>query len=245
MGRLDGKVALITGAAHGMGRASAAAFAAEGARLVLTDVSATDIEPLMQQLGGSATFLEHDVTNEQGWSNAIALAEERFGPLDILVNNAGVFQGDGLLETSLESYERVIGINQTGVFLGMRAAARAMVDKGRGGSIVNVSSVAGLRGGETMFAYAASKWAVRGMSRSGAKDLARHNIRVNCVHPGTIATAMLAGMPEETVARIASRVPMGRTGTPMEAANAILFLASDESSYMTGAELAVDGGIAS
>lgn len=242
MERLNGKVALITGASHGMGEAEATLFVDEGARVVLTDIDTRAGITLAERLGSNAVFMKHDVSSEADWASVFAFAEKRFGGIDVLVNNAGAFHGGALIDTSLEVYERLVRVNQIGVFLGMRAAATSMIRRGAGGSIVNISSVAALRGSSGMFAYAASKWAVRGMSRSGAAELARHNIRVNSVHPGLTATAMLDDMSAEELDRLKARVPMGRLGTVRDVANLVLFLGSDESSYMTGVELQIDGG---
>lgn len=242
MGRLKGKVALITGAARGMGEAEATSFVAEGARVVLTDIDEEAGSALVKRLGNDAMFMKHDVSSEAEWAAVRLKAEERFGGIDILVNNAGAFQGGALVDTSLETYERLIRINQCGAFLGMRTISTAMIERNSGGSIVNISSIAGLRGTVGMFAYAASKWAVRGMSRCAAIELAPYNIRVNSVHPGPISTAMLNNLSSEDLQRLKTRVPLGRMGSPLEVANLVLFLASDESSYMTGTELQIDGG---
>lgn len=242
MGRLNGKVALITGAAHGMGEVEASLFVAEGARVVLTDIDNETGNALARSLGNDAIFIRHDVSSESEWTNVRLIAEERFGRIDILVNNAGAFQGGTLVDTSLETYERLIRINQFGAFLGMRTISTAMIGRDAGGSIVNISSIAGLRGTVGMFAYAASKWAVRGMGRCAAIELAPCNIRVNSVHPGPISTAMLNNLSSKDLDHLKARVPLGRMGSPLEVANLVLFLGSNDSSYMTGTELQIDGG---
>ena len=241
LGRLKGKVAIITGSAHGMGRAEATLFIAEGAQVVLTDIDTQAGQALADQLGDDATFLQHDVSSEANWTDISAFVQRRFGRMDILVNNAGAFASDTLIDTSLETFERMIRINQIGVFLGMRAVSTAMIEQG-GGSIVNISSIAGLRGTKGMFSYAASKWAIRGMSRCAAAELAHFHVRVNSVHPGLIETKMVNNLTDIELETMKSRLPLGRIGAPADVATAVAFLGSDESSYMTGAEIVVDGG---
>src|SRR5512139_149634 len=187
MGRLDGRIALITGAARGQGAAEAALFAAEGATVVLTDVLDVDGAATAKACGG--TYLHHDVTSESRWDEVVAEVLRLHGRLDILVNNAGIFKTGGILNTTLADYMRVIEVNQVGVFLGMRAAAKPMVDQGSG-AIVNISSVAGMQGSPGATAYGASKWAVRGMTKGAASELGRYGVRVNSIHPGMIETPM-------------------------------------------------------
>jgi 3alpha(or 20beta)-hydroxysteroid dehydrogenase len=242
--RLDGKVAIITGAAGGIGAASARRFAAEGASLLLTDADSSGASQLAQELGGRAISRAHDVTSESGWGAVAASALEAYGRVDILLNNAGVFLAAPLLETTLEDFQRVIQVNTVGVFLGMRALAPSMSAQ-RAGSIINVSSVAGLGGSPYLTAYAASKWAVRGMTKVVAKELAPFGVRVNSLHPGQIDTDMNARQREKTpelIDKLIRAIPMQRIGTPEEVADAALYLACDESAYVTGSELIIDGG---
>lgn len=241
MARFDGKVILISGGARGQGAAEARMLVAQGGKVVIGDVLEHEGEALARKLGSAAAFVRHDVTSESDWRRAVQAAEA-FGGLHGLVNNAGIYQPKALLDTDAELWERHLRINQTGCFLGMKAATPAMIRCG-GGSIVNISSGAGLRGSPKAFAYSATKWALRGMTKSAAMDFARHNIRVNSVHPGPIDTEMLnVRTPEENAARI-KQVPLRRNGTADEVAQLVLFLLSDESAYITGAEIAIDGGI--
>ncbi len=241
MGRLDGRVALVTGAAsaRGQGAAEARLFAAEGAAVVLTDVRDDEGVETAASIDERAAYRHLDVTSEAGWAETVAWTLERHGRLDVLVNNAGIWFGKGLEETTLDDYRRVVEINQVGTFLGLRAVVPAMKVAGSG-SIVNISSLAGLRGTNMPLAYAATKWAVRGMSRAAAAELAAHGIRVNAVFPGYVDTGMIDAGHEE----IAQRVPLGRRlASPEEIAETVLFLASDEARYVTGAELVVDGAV--
>lgn len=242
--RLDGKVAVITGAAGGIGAASARRFAEEGALLVLGDADGSAARRLAGELGSQGISCPHDVTSEEDWQAVAASALESHGRIDILLNNAGIFLAAPLGETSLEQFHRMVDVNAVGVFLGMRTVAPSMIAQ-RAGSIINVSSVAGLGGSPYLTAYAASKWAVRGMTRVVAKELAPHGIRVNSLHPGQIDTAMNARQREKTpelLDRLIRGIPMRRIGTPEEVAHAAVFLASEESVYVTGSELVVDGG---
>ena len=243
-GRLSGKVALISGAARGMGESEARLFAREGAQVVLGDILADQgraaVENITQQ-GGTATFVPLDVTHEQDWQRAVETAEQTYGRLDILVNNAGIVRMAPLDETSLEAWNEVIGVNQTGVFLGMKHAVPAMRRAG-GGSIVNISSIAGLIGLPNIPAYQASKGAVRLLTKNAAVQYATDKIRVNSVHPGRIETPMTAPLAPERREMLLRLTPLGRDGTAEEVAYGVLYLASDESSYVTGAELVIDGG---
>ena len=243
MGRMDGKIALITGGARGQGAAEGTLFAAEGATVVLTDVLDADGERTAQEIGGR--FLHHDVTSAERWREVVEQIVGWFGRVDVLVNNAGIYRPDGLMTTTEADYRRVIDINQVGVFLGMQAVAPSMM-KQHAGSIVNISSVAGLRGGGGSMAYTASKWAVRGMTKSAAVQLASHGVRVNSIHPGLIETAMLhqvPGVDSGNMDALLRRVPLGRVAEAEEVAKLALFLASDESSYSTGSEFVIDGGM--
>jgi 3alpha(or 20beta)-hydroxysteroid dehydrogenase len=242
-GRLDGKVALITGAARGMGAAAARLFVAEGAQVVLGDVL-PDVKEVAAELGEDrALALTLDVTDEVAWRDAVTAAEQRFGKLDVLVNNAGILLMDELGKTTSEVYRKVNDVNAFGCFLGMRETAPALARAG-GGSIVNLSSVEGLGGNRFLVAYTGSKFAVRGMTKAAAIELADAGIRVNSVHPGGIDTPMVRHFipDDKDMAWMGRQVPMKRPGSPEEVAQAVAFLASDAASYITGAELAVDGG---
>jgi 3alpha(or 20beta)-hydroxysteroid dehydrogenase len=239
MGRLDGKVAIITGGARGQGAAEARLFAAEGAKVVLADVLDDEGAAVAAEIGEAARYVHLDVTDEDQWAATVAFAEETFGPVTVLVNNAGILLFQALHKTDLSDFENVMRVNVTGVFLGMKAVTRSM-ERAGGGAIVNISSTAGLQGLPFLGAYVASKWAVRGLTKTAAIDLGHKNIRVNSVHPGGIDTPMVAGTSGD--APFYKRLPVPRMGSPDEAARAVLFLASDEASYIAGAELAVDGG---
>ncbi|WP_029923166.1 SDR family NAD(P)-dependent oxidoreductase [Nevskia soli] len=244
MARLDGKVAIITGGARGMGGATSRLFAAEGAKVVIADVLDKEGAELAQELKGSAIFQHHDVTDEASWANVVAKAIATFGKVDILVNNAGILLFKTLLDTSKADYERVLGVNLMGAFLGIKAVAPHMIERGNG-SIVNVSSVDGMKGANSLGAYSSSKWGLRGLTRVAAMEFGHKGVRVNSIHPGGIDTAM--GNPySENRTEVNKRytmVPLQRVGDPIEAARTSLFLASDDSSYLCGAEIAVDGGM--
>ena len=243
MGRLEGKTALISGGARGQGAAEARLFAEEGANVVLTDVLDAEGERTAAEVGG--TFLHHDVTSEGEWESVVSRAVELHGGIDVLINNAGIYIPTPLVGGDLGDYRRVIEVNQVGVFLGMREVAPVMIERG-GGSIINISSVGGLRGGGVAFGYTASKWAVRGMTKSAAVALGRYGIRVNSVHPGPIETAMLHQIPAIEAGgldEMLRRVPLGRVAEAEEVAKLTLFLASDESAYSTGSEFIIDGGM--
>lgn len=253
MVRVSGKVALVTGAASGIGKASAEALAREGAVVVLTDVQAdkgVDVAAGIGQAGGKAQFARHDVTSESEWTGIVRRIEKDFGRLDILVNNAGIAVGGMVTDLSLEDFRRQMAVNVDSVFLGTKTALPLMRKHG-GGSIVNISSVAGLRGSARLSAYCASKGAVRLFTKAVALECAamKDGIRVNSVHPGIIDTpiwhSVIPGSnePLDLDALTAFRVPLGVKGYPIDIANAVLFLASDESRYMTGEEIVVDGGL--
>jgi 3alpha(or 20beta)-hydroxysteroid dehydrogenase len=238
MGKLDGRVAIVTGGARGQGAAEAALFAEEGAAVVITDVLADEGEKTAAEIGG--TFVAHDVTDPAQWDALVARVVGEHGRLDILINNAGILRWERMTDTSFESWNEVIAVNQTGVFLGMRAVSAQMIEQGSG-SIVNISSVGGLRGASACFAYAATKWAVRGMTKGAAIELGPHGIKVNSIHPGIIDTPMMGGTDLDNLAdRIG--VPLQRYAQPEEVAKLALWLVSDDNSYSTGAEFVIDGG---
>jgi 3alpha(or 20beta)-hydroxysteroid dehydrogenase len=242
-GRLDNKVALITGGAGGQGEAEARLFAAEGAKVVVTDIA--DGNEVASDIGDRAVFVGLDVADDRQWGHAVGQAMERFGRLDILVNNAGIgFPPRPLEDEDPEHHRRLIDTNLHGVYLGMRAAIAPMSAQ-RSGSIVNISSIDGLVGVAGMTSYAATKFAVTGMTRTAALELGGRGIRVNSIHPGVISSPMVANAPADIQARlktILDRQPIARMGTPEEVAYLALYLASDESSYCTGAQFVIDGG---
>ena len=243
--RLEGKVAIITGASRGQGEAEARLFATEGARVVLGDIleeAGRKIEAEINESGREALFVALDVTSESDWEGAVAAALHRFGRVDILVNNAAILRTEALLETTEAIWDQVMAVNATGSFLGTRAVIPAM-RKGGGGSIVNIVSGSGVIGSPRATAYHASKGAARIFTKSAAVQYAGENIRVNAIHPGNVETPMLNDSYETSSLEKSRKASlMGRFAEPMEIAYAALFLASDESSYITGAELAVDGG---
>lgn len=240
MNRLDNKIAIITGGANGQGAAEAELFMSAGARVVITDVNRNAGEETAARLGEHCTFIQHDVSSESDWARVVESVVELHGQIDVLVNNAGIFRVKGLQDTDLSLWEQTVAINQTGVFLGMRAVAPVMQDN-KSGSIVNISSIAGLAASKA-HAYCATKWAVRGMTKAAAVELGPSSIRVNSVHPGYIETPMLDafGVPRE---ELVAKIPFGRTAEVTEVARLVLFLASDDSSYCTGHEFVVDGAI--
>ena len=241
MNRLDGKVALITGGGRGMGAAEARLFVAAGATVVITDVDRTAGQQVAEEVGPQCRFLPQDVAQEADWTTVVADIEAQHGRLDVLVNNAGIFRVMGTEDTTLADWEQMIAINQTGTFLGIRAVVPGMKQR-RSGSIVNLSSIAGLVGVARAPAYAATKWAVRGLTKCAAAEFAEYGIRVNSVHPGLINTRMMGELDESSEA-LDARVPLGRQGTVDEVARMVLFLASDDASHCSGHEFVVDGAM--
>jgi 3alpha(or 20beta)-hydroxysteroid dehydrogenase len=243
MGRLSGKIAVITGAARGMGAATALLFAKEGAKVVVADIL-PEIEDIARKIGDAAIAIHLDVANEDHWRRAEAAVRNRFGPATVLVNNAGIAYFAPLIDCKIEDYQRVLSVNLCGTFLGIKTFAPGMIEAG-GGSIVNVSSTEGLQGSPGMAAYASSKWGARGLTKVAAMELSSKGVRVNSVHPGVTNTPMgnPTGLPSNEFRNICASIPIGRHAESDEIARVNLFLASDESSYMCGAELAVDGGM--
>jgi len=241
--RLKGKVCIITGAAQGMGEATARLFASEGAKLVLCDVNAEKGEAVAKDLGDNAMFHKLDVSSDDDWAATVKAAQDKFGTVDVLVNNAGLVHFTPIEMLNPEDFHKILSVNTLGPILGTKHVTPVMKAAGKG-SIVNISSVDGLRGANGLTCYTASKWALRGVTKCHAYELGGSGIRVNSVHPGGVDTPMgnAAGRPKEQVNQVFRRLPLGRIGDPGEIANATLFLASDEASYITGAELAVDGG---
>ena len=242
MGRLTGKVAVITGAARGQGEAEARMFVHEGAKVVLTDILETEGEKVAAELGHAAVFVRHDVSREADWVDVVVAAAD-FGSLDVLVNNASIPFFKPIVDTTLDEYLHVVNVNQVGTFLGIKAAIAPMIAAG-GGSIINVSSIDGLGSKNSLIAYSSSKFAIRGMTKTAALELGVHGIRVNSLHPGGVNTFMTnpTEEPVEVVDTWFHNIALGRVGRPEELASMALFLASDESSYCTGAEFVVDGG---
>jgi len=239
MNRLAGKVCLVTGGARGQGAAEVRLFQAEGGVVWIADVLDEAGQALAEEL--DCQYRHLDVSNESQWRAVVNDVLATDGRLDVLINNAGIFRTSRMIDTTLEDYQRVMDVNATGVFLGMREAAGPMIRQ-RAGSIVNISSLAGLRGAAGSMAYGASKWAVRGMTKAASIELARKGIRVNSIHPGLIDTPMAEELGVGTD-RMTRRIPLGRAAQAVEVANMALFLASDESSYSTGSEFIVDGGL--
>jgi 3alpha(or 20beta)-hydroxysteroid dehydrogenase len=239
---LDGRVALVTGGARGIGAATVRALHGAGANVVVADVGDARGDKLAEELGDRARFVHLDVTDEMAWDAAIASTLESFGSLDVLVNNAGIANAAPIEHMTTAKWNAAIGVNLTGVFFGCRAVVPVMkaqfAESGRGGSIVNVSSVDGMRGSPGVHAYTASKWGVRGLTKSLAVELGPSGIRVNSVHPGFVRTPMTARIDPENL-----DIPLGRPGTPDDIAGTIVFLASDASAFTSGAELVVDGGM--
>jgi len=251
MGRVEGKVAMVTGGGLGLGRASALLLAREGAKVVVSDVKAAEGQAVVAEIekaGGQALFVQQDVSQEADWARAMEEALRRFDRLDVLVNNAGVALSANVEETTLEKWRWLMSINLDGVFLGVKAGVKAM--KGRGGSIINLSSIEGLIGDPNLAAYNASKGGVRLLTKSAALYCAKqgYGVRVNSIHPGYIGTPMVKGYVEEQADPAAARAalaalhPLGHIGEPDDIGYGVLYLASDESKFVTGAELVIDGG---
>ncbi|TDH56748.1 glucose 1-dehydrogenase [Mycobacterium eburneum] len=237
MGRVDGKVAVISGGARGMGAAHVRALAAEGAQVVIADILDAEGTKLADELGDQARFVHLDVTQADQWEAAVVTAVAQFGKLDVLVNNAGIARYQTIENFDLKQWQQVLDVNLTGTFLGMHAAVAPMKTAG-GGSIINISSVEGMRGSPALYGYVASKWGVRGLAKAAAVELAPHGIRVNTVLPGLVRTRMTIAIPDDSL-----QIPLGRGAKPAEVSSTVVFLASDESGYMTGADLVVDGGL--
>jgi 3alpha(or 20beta)-hydroxysteroid dehydrogenase len=245
MSRLAGKIAIITGASQGMGMAHARAFVAQGAKVVLGDLNEPGGKALASELGPNAVFIKQDVARAEDWQAVLREAEKRFGAVNVLVNNAGIL-GKLAATTELPEAEflRVCAVNQTAVFLGMQTVLPGMIKAG-GGSIVNISSIAGLVAiyGAPNLAYVASKFAVRGMTKQVAVEYGGKNIRVNSVHPGYIKTPMMVAATDEGGGEALSQIPLRRMAEPSEVSNLVIFLASDESAFITGTEHVIDGGM--
>ena len=236
MARVSGKVALISGGARGMGAAHARLLVKEGARVVIGDILDDDGKALAAEIGENARYVHLDVTKLEDWEAAVKVAVDEFGSLSVLVNNAGIANFASIEEYSVTQWDTIIAINLTGVFLGIKAATPALIES-KAGSIINISSTAGLQGYEALPGYTAAKFGVRGLTKSVALDLGKHNVRANSVHPGVIRTPMT-----EELDTPQSHVALHRVGEVIELSNLILFLASDESSFSTGAEFVADGG---
>jgi 3alpha(or 20beta)-hydroxysteroid dehydrogenase len=238
MGRLSGKIALVSGGSRGMGAAHARAIVANDGKVVIGDILEAEGAALARELGGAARFIRLDVTKADDWKAAVTLAAKEFGGLNVLVNNAGIAQKPGVLEDVTEAqWNTMLGINLTGVFLGIKAAVGALKASAPA-SIINISSMAGIIGFPNQAAYVASKFGVRGLTKSVAGELGASGVRANSIHPGTIRTPILAGMDLSAINGVLNRI-----GEPEEVSNLVVYLASDESSFSTGSEFVIDGGL--
>jgi 3alpha(or 20beta)-hydroxysteroid dehydrogenase len=250
VGRLDGKVALITGGARGMGKSHARLFVQEGAKVVIGDVLDDKGQFVADKMGADVCrYVHHDVTSAADWANAVATAVDAFEKLDVLVNNAGILRHSTIAEMTEEQFRRILDVNVVGTWLGIKSVIEPMTAAG-GGSIVNVSSVEGMTGASGMSAYSASKFAVRGMTKTAAQELGHKGIRVNSVHPGGVLTNLMIDAAEafgnaEGMANFVKNMPIPRLAEPIEVSRLVLFLASDEASYSTGSEFVADGGMLS
>ena len=247
MGQLDGKVALITGGARGMGKSHVRRFLAEGAKVVFGDVLEEEGTELAADLGGDVRFVQMDVTQEDDWRNAVETATTTFGALNVLVNNAGIIRHKTIEDMSLDEFRRILDVNLVGQWLGVKSVTPAMREAG-GGSIVNVSSTEGFIGAYGLAAYSASKFGVRGLTKAAARELGQYGIRVNSIHPGGVLTPL--SLQDDVVAATADSadaflkaLPLGRMGKSKEVSGLVVYLASDDSSYCTGSEVLVDGGM--
>ncbi|MHA6250402.1 SDR family NAD(P)-dependent oxidoreductase [Oceanobacillus sp. CAU 1775] len=241
MNKLDGKVAIITGGAQGMGASHVRRFVEEGAKVVFTDINEEQGRTLESEIGDNVKFVKQDVTSESDWQRVVEETEKAFGGIDILVNNAGISMSKSLLEMSESDYRKIVDINQVSVFLGMKAVVPSMTKAGKG-SIVNISSMNGIVGGAV--GYTDTKFAVRGMTKAVALQLGHLGIRVNSVHPGVIETPMVTqGDAVEVIKEFSKHIPLKRVAKPEEVSNLVLYLASEDSSYSTGSEFVIDGGL--
>lgn len=241
MKRLEGKVAIITGSAQGMGAAHARLFVEEGAKVLITDILEEKGQALADELGENALFAKLDVTDGDNWNEVVKLAVEKFGKLNVLVNNAGITTNKSIEDTSEDDYRKIVTLNQVSVFLGIKAATPELKKAGNS-SIINISSINGLVGGA--IGYTDTKFAVRGMTKAAALELSKDGVRVNSVHPGVIETPMLQHEDAKAaIVEFSKQIPIKRIAQPEEVSKAVLFLASDDSSYSTGAEFVVDGGV--
>lgn len=240
MGHVEGKTIVVTGAAHGIGRATAELLAVSGAHVVVTDIAEAGAQAAAEALGDQAVFFRHDVSSSMDWQRLITLVKQRFPTIDGLVNNAGRYLPGTISDTTEETFDSQVAVNQKGTFLGVKYVSHEM--KGSGGSIVNTSSICGIRGIPGCIAYNSTKWAIRGITRTAALELAPFNIRVNAVLPGFVDTALIAANPPEMNAAAKADTPLGRLGQPQDIAALTRYLLSDESSFVTGADFLADGG---